>query len=287
MKLSAKSVTLGLLIAIICVSCGRSDGTDSDSSSDNGSSQSNLAVNGVAGFGSQCPYGSVSAITPVTLAMYNGPTSLSQVNLAQDIEPLYISADCKNKIISARTADRRIDTNWYVLPDKTFFFTITGLNAELQSDGAGHSNCQTPLSVDFSGSIQCDENNPERDQATIQFTAQMWTGKTSPDTHHTPSLPAPTTLPSPAPDPSSSPSSHPSEGPHPWPWPWPFGSSTPTPTPTSGSRPMPTPTATPRPTPNRASELSVDMESFTPTGAQCSLPKNCYLSANTSIKQCQ
>jgi hypothetical protein len=278
MKAKIASLILILMTAgVLVFSCGR-PGDSTDGSSDqvaaNGSDPQNyVAVNGYAGFGSQCPYGSVSGITPVQLGMYDCPIKLSQIDLAQNIEPLYISADCKNKVISARTADRRIDTNWNALPDKSFFFTITGLTAKLNSDGiGGHlGGCETPLSIDISGTMQCDDTNPNRDQANIQFDVVMWTGKGSPPSQHTPSTPAsPIPLPSPTPTPSPSTASSPNPHPFPWPFPWP------------GSHPTPTPTSNPTPAPTHSWWFFTGDS----TAIQCSLPKSCYMYTESTIQQC-
>ncbi|MDR3605849.1 MAG: hypothetical protein P4M08_00545 [Oligoflexia bacterium] len=302
-------VTFLAFFSVLAVSCGRPEDDASGSSNDTGSnSQNYMEVNGVAGFGTQCPYGSISSITPAPLEMYNCPIGLDHVDLDQNIEPLYISVDCKNKIISARTADHRIDTNWYALPDKTFFFTVDGLKARLRSDGrGGHVDCETPLSIDFFGTLQCDDTNAHRDQADFKFEAVMWTGRGSNNpNHHTPSPPA-TPLPNPTPGESPTPFPTPSGFPTssaPTPTTTPTGN--PAPTPSSTSNPFPWwpfpwptshPTSTPAPAPTHSSGDSSSggggwiwgdsLRSLSEREAiTCSLPKSCYMYVNMDLKQC-
>jgi hypothetical protein len=275
----ATALLITAIASLLTTRCGKPDSPANEGNGANDQtgaapqgSGSYMEVKGVVGYASQCPSGAISAVTPVPIAgMYDCPIGLNQVELEDAIEPIYLSVDCKNRIISARTADRRIDTAWNALPDNTFFFTLDGLKARLKTDGtAAHNDCETPLSVDFMGKLQCDSASNNRDQVDIQFEAVMWTSRPSTSTH-TPSTPA-----SPVPVPSTIPSSIPISFPTSLPTgdPGPF----PTPTPSSGHGghhlgPFPWPFPWP-------------MDVGTSAGT-CNLPKSCYFYVQTDVKQCQ
>jgi hypothetical protein len=170
----ATIVGAGALGAIVTNGCGRPDDAELDASQ---RSNDYKPVDGLAAYGSQCPYGNVGDVKPLRLQMWNCPIGTNTIRLTEDIEPLYFQADCKTRILSVRTLDHKVDTSWYFLPDGEFDVVVDGVTAKLKSDGNGASNCNAPLAINLMGKVMCGPVGPTQDQATIKFQSVMWAGK--------------------------------------------------------------------------------------------------------------
>jgi hypothetical protein len=130
-------------------------------------------VVGEARFGSQCPYGFYSEPRVAEIGLWDCKIPLDSVELAEPMSPLLLSADCKKKILTIRTADRRVDTSWEVMPDGTFNITLDGLSARLRRDGPTGSQCVSYLTTEVFGRVDC----KDRDKAAIQFDTMWWLNK--------------------------------------------------------------------------------------------------------------
>lgn len=130
-------------------------------------------VIGVAGFGSQCPYGFNEDPTASRLELWGCDLGLDRVELAEPLTPLYLQVDCKKKLVSVRKPNRAMDTSWELLPDGTFFVTVDGGKAQLKSDGPDRGACWTPLSVNLMGKVDC----ADRDKAVTTMESIYWLGK--------------------------------------------------------------------------------------------------------------
>jgi hypothetical protein len=168
-------LTAATIVSIGAVSCGRPDDADINSSMRGGSDYT--PVDGLSAFGSQCPYGDVGGVKPLRLQMWNCPVGAGTIKLTEDIQPLYLQADCKTRILNVRSLDRRVDTSWYFLPDGEFDVVVDGVSAHLKTDGSGHDNCNAPLAINISGRVMCGPEGPNQDKATIKFQSVMWAGK--------------------------------------------------------------------------------------------------------------
>lgn len=158
---------LKILLTACCVltSCGKSAPQTKATEKDEG-----IPVVGVAGFGSQCPYGFTEDPFPARLELWNCPIGVEKVALAEPLRPIYFQVDCKKKTVNVRKENRTMDTAWEIMPDGSFFMTIDGGTAKLQSDAPGRGRCDTPLSVDLIGKIEC----KDRDQVDIQLESVFW-----------------------------------------------------------------------------------------------------------------
>lgn len=132
-----------------------------------------IPVDGVAGFGLQCPYGSVGAPQGAKIQLWDCPISMERVGLTKPLEALFLSADCKKKFLSVRMDKRRMDSNWEVLPDGSFFATVDGGTATLLADGPGRGECTTALTADVSGKLECND----QDKVTIRLETVWWMNK--------------------------------------------------------------------------------------------------------------
>jgi len=176
LSLSAVSSLLGVaaVMALGTAGCGRPDDANLDASQ---RTNDYTPVDGLAAFGSQCPYGDVGDVKPLRLQMWNCPIGTSTVHLNEDIEPLYLQADCKARILNVRTLDHKVDTSWYFLPNGEFDVIVDGVTAKLRSDGNGTDNCNAPLAVNLIGHVECGPDGPNQDKAKIKFQSVMWAGK--------------------------------------------------------------------------------------------------------------
>ncbi|HAR43722.1 MAG TPA: hypothetical protein DCS07_13995 [Bdellovibrionales bacterium] len=215
-------------------------------------------VNGNAVFGSQCPYGSLSKPFASKLYLWDCPLGLDTVDLVQPLRPIVLQADCKKKIIVARTLDGALDTSWEVLPNGTFSFSIDGGYATLRNDGRGNANCSVPLTAELSGSLDC----ADRDKVKISVESVWWLDRL-------------------APKPTANPSAIPSSAP----------TYLPTAVPTSVPTVVPTTRPTvvvPNPRPTRPIEMFLMAPSAgAPSGPKCGVPQSCYFFASTQLQQCE
>jgi hypothetical protein len=134
-----------------------------------------LAMKGYAAFGSQCVSGFNTDPKAVKLELWSCPVNLPVMELAEPIQPLYLSADCARKVLTIRSYDKTIDVNWELMPDGSFYLTQDGISAKLKDDGSGNPGCSTPLSMDIWGQVSC--AGPTSDQASIHFESVMWLNK--------------------------------------------------------------------------------------------------------------
>jgi hypothetical protein len=167
---NVKNKTLGL-IAFAAISallgsfagCGKAipvDGGDDDSSAP--STDTPTVHGGVAGFGVQCPYGNVEEPHGVQLDSASCPVSGGRVQLSAPLQSIILQADCKNRLITARTGDRTFDGTFEAAPDGTFSFTMGSAGYAVLKSG-----CKVPLSADVSGFMKCNGAGPNSDKADI------------------------------------------------------------------------------------------------------------------------
>jgi len=136
--------------------------------------QDSIPVQGVGGFGSQCPYGEIGDPKPVQLQALNCPISNTTLTLEKPLLPLILQADCTKYEVTVRSlVDTRIEARWKALPDGRFFFTMDAGVATFQNDGAGHSDCQTPVEVSVQGLMTC----RDRDHVQLQVDATWFPGQ--------------------------------------------------------------------------------------------------------------
>jgi hypothetical protein len=172
-KIMWAGIYLGL--ATLAVSCGKAV-TASTSQQE---TQNDVPVQGVAGFGSQCAFGSIKDPTPIPLQSQNCNIHQKSIHLSQPLLPFILQADCAKMEITARTiSGTRIENRWNALPDGRFSFAMDAGNAMLADDGAGHSGCETPLVLEVNGLLNC----KDRDHAEIQVDATWHMGQTMPGT---------------------------------------------------------------------------------------------------------
>ncbi len=165
----------GLIAGILAGnSCGRPDDAGNDSSTHHGGDY--IPVNGLVGFGSQCPYGTIGEMRPFRTQLWNCPIGPSTVEFTRDMTPLYLQADCKSRILNVRTPDKAIDTSWYFLPSGEFDIIVDGVSAQLKADGSGSTDCNAPLAMNIFGRVTCGDG-VDKDKATIAFQSVMWAGK--------------------------------------------------------------------------------------------------------------
>lgn len=155
--------------------CGRSDVPPPPSANTVAGDGSQGAMKGYAAFGSQCVSGFNTDPKAVKLELWSCPVNLPVMELAEPIQPLYLSADCARKVLTIRSYDKTIDINWELMPDGSFYLTQDGISAKLKDDGSGHSGCSTPISMDMWGQVSC--ASATSDQATIHFESVMWLNK--------------------------------------------------------------------------------------------------------------
>jgi len=249
------------IATILFFACGRPPGEVTLASDSAGA----VEVNGVAGFGSQCPYGTFSRPNSAKLNLWDCNIGRSSVELVEPLRALIFQADCKKKLITVRTLDGKLDTTWEVMPNGSFFFSIDGGTAKFRDDGAGNANCASSMSTDVFGKIDC----ANRDKVVINFESVWWLGK--------PYTPPPT-----APGPGVSPAASASPG-------MPVPIATPSAAPIAGpGHPTPTPTSIrPSPVPTRH-VLSFELQdAVRETGVECKLPKGCYFYSSAVVRQCE
>lgn len=269
-NLSIVLLITGTAVALVpfTSSCGKPAAEEEELDPSASNSNGYLNVNGVAGFGSHCPQGSITPVKPVRLQLWNCPIGSGTVTLNDPIKPIYFQVDCKNRLISARTQDKSIDTTWNMMPDNSFYFTLDGKNSQtvqLRSDGnIGEANCNVALSSDYFGTVDC----TDPDAAKIHFEAVMWANRPQVTTPR----PSPVVTQQPGPFPSLEPappvaSSVPVASPSPapsshsrFPW-WPF------------TEAVSVAAVEPSPTPAMAN--------------MCHMPQTCYFYTTTEITQCR
>lgn len=165
-----KNTRLALLAAGIAVAgflvttaCGK---PDPDSVIPDGMTQ----VEGAGAFGSQCPYGSISDPRPVRLGLWDCPIGQDPLKLTRSPSPLVFQADCKEKTIAIRTADRQIDTLWKVMPDGSFLTTIDMTPVQLADDGSGQRRCNAYPQAEIWGKLDC----TDQDRVVIKVDTIWW-----------------------------------------------------------------------------------------------------------------
>jgi len=127
-------------------------------------------VQGAGAFGSQCPYGSIAEPRPVRLGLWECPIGQDPLELKRSPSPLIFQADCKEKTIAIRTADRTVDTFWKVMPDGSFLTTIDSGLIQLAEDGEGNRNCNAYPQAEIWGKLDC----TDQDRVTISVNTIWW-----------------------------------------------------------------------------------------------------------------
>jgi hypothetical protein len=137
-----------------------------------GSTDAPTVRGGVAGFGSQCPGGQIEEPVAVALDTSSCPLGSGRLELAQPLQPLMLMADCRNKNLTARTADRRVDNTFETKPDGSFDFVMNAGYAVMKN------GCRAPLDVELVGVAECPNlSNPNYDRMDIHVNA-FWTLRT-------------------------------------------------------------------------------------------------------------
>jgi hypothetical protein len=232
-----------------------------------------LPVRGSAAFGSQCPDGSFVPPQPATIELYQCPLKLQTVELAENLQPITLQADCKKRIMDVRGIDRTKTTSWEFMPNGAFDIVIDAGTAKLKDDGEGNQNCEVPLVANLMGHVDCTDML----KAKIYLDTVWWLDKSLPISSPLPSI-GPSGLPSSLPSglPSGLPSTIPSITPSAFPI------VSPSPSPSSTRRlinfemyvntPSPRPGISPLPS---------------QTARKCQLPQTkCYFYKGLTIDQC-
>lgn len=138
-------------------------------------------VNGRAGFGSQCPGGTISDPLPAKLALYDCPGAADPMELIEPPQELMLQADCKERTIAIRSAPgsrKKIDTLWKIFPDNTFSVKITGDWTIIRDSASRGGSCVSYTAMDVWGTVNCPpEGSPNLDQAEIHVNVDWWLGK--------------------------------------------------------------------------------------------------------------
>ncbi|MCM2279106.1 MAG: hypothetical protein NDJ89_13605 [Oligoflexia bacterium] len=132
-----------------------------------------IPVTGSVDLGTQCPFGTISPKTPTRLQLWDCPIGLERLTLAQPLDSLYLSVDCKKKILTIRKENRKLDTAWEFLPDGSFEINIDGGVARLAADGPDRAGCSSPVRAVMMGSLDC--SDPDR--AKIQLETVWYLGQ--------------------------------------------------------------------------------------------------------------
>ncbi|MCM2322253.1 MAG: hypothetical protein NDJ90_03220, partial [Oligoflexia bacterium] len=85
-----------------------------------------IPVTGAASFGTQCPFGTISPTAATRLQLWDCPIGLERLTLTEPLDPVYLSVDCKKRILTVRRANKTYDTAWEVFPDGRLDITIDG-----------------------------------------------------------------------------------------------------------------------------------------------------------------
>lgn len=135
-----------------------------------------IPVTGVGGFGLQCPFGSINDPKAVKLQLWGCPLDLDTLTLTQPLKALYLSVDCKKKLMSIRMENRTMDSLWEVMPDGSFYMTVDGGVAHLASTGGNRGACSTPLTAVLMGKVDC----TDLDKAKIRLETVWKMGQPAP-----------------------------------------------------------------------------------------------------------
>lgn len=169
MSLRKRFLVLGIFAfdaALLGVTgCGSSDAqTDSEM----------IPVNGVAGFGTQCPQGTISHPKATKLQLWNCPLELDELRLSQPLSPLFFQVDCRKRILTIRMDNRVLDTAWELNPDGSFNIRTEAGIAQLDTTGGETGACTSPMTADIFGKADC----RDADKVALQFETVYWLGKT-------------------------------------------------------------------------------------------------------------
>jgi hypothetical protein len=121
-----------------------------------------IPVDAKVGFASQCPsFGTVGDPFPVSLGLWSCPIDQGKIELSRPMMDLLFAVDCKKKLLSVRSADRKkgLDTLWETMPDGTFNVTIdaaaTTVPVYLKDDGTGGGECVAYAQLQVYGRADC------------------------------------------------------------------------------------------------------------------------------------
>jgi len=166
MKILAATIA-SVSLLVVNLGCGKSEGQESALTAEA------KPVVGAASFRTSCPYGTISASKAARLELFDCPINAPSVELTEPLQRLVLLADCKKNTLIVRSEDRQIDTQWEVMPDGTFYFTLEAGNAKLKSDGSGTQNCVAPLTTEYWGKLDC----KDRDRVRISLENVWWLNK--------------------------------------------------------------------------------------------------------------
>lgn len=183
----------------VTASCGKPASHDPQIEGLDGSGagdQTEFAVKGTLGIGSECAYGFTTQPRQISLKMENCPFGRGTVELLHNLQSVYFQGDCGKKYLTVRirnpdgSPNPWNDSTWEVSPDGRFDFMVDGAFAELKSDGTGgHQNCVAPLRLEFEGWMDCSGTGNQRDKAVIHLSgvdSRLWTSLPG-ATRHAPS----------------------------------------------------------------------------------------------------
>jgi hypothetical protein len=157
---------IGVVVALVIMAGGCGKRSEESALAEAG----RVPVLGDTAFGSQCPYGTQSELSPAKIGLWDCPEmARGRIELAAPPQPLYFQADCKKKLLIVRSADYTIDTMWEVMPDGAFYVTIEGGPVRFASP----KNCTSYTSLDVFGRLDC----LDRDRVNIEVDALWWISK--------------------------------------------------------------------------------------------------------------
>ena len=169
MKISA--IAAFSLTLAISSACGRNGATRS-------SGDGSPSVRGDILVGTQCPLGTISKPVQGGFVLRNCRNGMAELEITEPPAPILLTGDCAEKTIGIRTSDGTVDTLWQTLPDGSFSVAAAGPRARLASDGSGHEQCLSNMTMEISGKMDC----IERDILSIRIKSmRLWMRTPSPE----------------------------------------------------------------------------------------------------------
>jgi hypothetical protein len=123
---------------------------------------------GEIAFGTQCPYGAISSPIKVPLVFIPTRQESENLKLSRPLGPLYLSADCKNKVIHLMSSSLNLVSSFEAMPDGSFSFNLPWFDATFHT-GSGAS-CTTRMTPSFWGQMECEN----RDEPIIKIETVWW-----------------------------------------------------------------------------------------------------------------
>ena len=153
------------LFAMILSGCGKPSDLPSTSP----------VILGDLGITTQCPAGYLGAPQVIPLQIQDCATGVYPIELGESLSPFIFGVDCARKVITIRTLDQKLDSTWEMMPDNSFWISLTTLTWSLREGGKNRPNCNTPMDTQIWGNANCEG---VQDQAELRF-EMSFTAKTS------------------------------------------------------------------------------------------------------------